>query len=372
MSPTEILARIDASLRPVAKFLPSQYYSFIYSYGRKFFLNLLQNEKPEIFIPSDNLKRTFWGIEFQSSLFNAAGMFKGGDGYELCQRQGAGAYLAGTSTANSRYGNKKNGILHPFIPYPNSGSASNWMGLPNAGHAALAKRISEIDKKKGCPVGISVAADPEQNGMETPSSLIDGMKLFEKAKVDFIEMNESCPNVPHEQCNNFINGIDSALIERLEYISKNFIKLRNRNLPVIVKFSSDTNAEQLPYLLDLLINIGYDGANFGNTSTDYTNLQNLLDPRDIRNFKYFTEEFGGGLSGEIIKDKSLNLCKSSTKYLKEHPANHEFHIIRTGGISTANDLKQSDLNDISLNQWFTGYFENFAKKGHKIYKKMLE
>jgi hypothetical protein len=47
---------------------------------------------------------------------------------------------------------------------------------------------------------------------------------------------------------------------------------------------------------------------------------------------------------------------------------HEFHVIRTGGISSADDILLSEKSGISLNQWFTGYFEGFAAKGHRLYQ----
>lgn len=43
-----------------------------------------------------------WGIKFRNSLYNSAGMFKNGEGYDLVSKIGAGAYLGGTSTHNPR------------------------------------------------------------------------------------------------------------------------------------------------------------------------------------------------------------------------------------------------------------------------------
>jgi hypothetical protein len=57
--------------------------------------------------------------------------------------------------------------------------------------------------------------------------------------------------------------------------------------------------------------------------------------------------------------------------LKVEPTTQEFHVIRTGGIESKQDLEDSERAGISLNQWFTGYFENFARYGHNVYKQML-
>ncbi|MCX6156308.1 MAG: hypothetical protein NT007_19320 [Candidatus Kapabacteria bacterium] len=373
MEVSEQIARFDFYLRRLALRLSPQLYSYFYSNGRKYFLKILQTEVPEqSFVPSDIYKQKLWDIEFNFPLFNSAGMFKNGLGYEVCRKQGAGAFLAGTSTSLARNGNTKNNIKHPFAPYPISGIASNWMGLPNEGHGKLAKTVSEIVKKKGCPLGVSLAIAPEQIGELAVEYLCQGLKLFNKANVDFIEINESCPNVSHEHGTELINGIDSSLIMRLEYVSQQFLKKRTRNLPVIVKFSNDTCPEQIPFLIEILISLGFDGANFGNTSTDYSSAFQMIANQEKKHFDYFINQFGGGLSGSFLKDKSLNLCSIASHYLANHQIPQEFHLIRTGGVDSPEDLELSSKLNIPLNQWFTGYFDNFARYGHNLYERLIK
>jgi dihydroorotate dehydrogenase len=380
LTPIEFIARSDNKFRPFLLKLPPYVVSFIYSNARKPFLNWLQNSKPDkIYLPPTEESRKLWGIHFPSSLFNAAGMFKNGHGYELAAMQGAGAFLAGTTTAIPRKGNSKNGIIHPFMPYPSSGAASNWMGLPNEGNSIVAKRLSRIERINNCPIGASIAGAPEQTGIDALEGIVEGMKLYELAGVDFIELNESCPNIPHDancesslaiQANAKIsnNCIDDKLVERLESISQKFLKNRKRNLPVIVKFSNDTNIEQLPALLDILINLGFDGINIGNTSTQYLAFRDKIILNELNKFDYFTVTYGGGLSGRILKENSLKLSTYVVEYIERHQSPQEFHIIRTGGIESKDDLEESKLAGIQLNQWFTGYFENFARYGHDLYK----
>ena len=59
------------------------------------------------------------------------------------------------------------------------------------------------------------------------------------------------------------------------------------------------------------------------------------------------------------------------EYLKSGSPSQEFHVIRTGGIETLQDIQDSERAGISLNQWFTGYFENFASHGHKVYEELF-
>ncbi|MFC2130243.1 hypothetical protein ACFLSQ_02295 [Bacteroidota bacterium] len=371
MTKAELIAKTEGKLRSHLMKLNPGIVSFIYSSGRKYFINILAKETPiKEYIPPQEKQRICWNLKFNCPLFNAAGMFKNGEAYHTVAAQGAGAYLAGTTTSGLRSGNIKSGIRHPFMPYPASGAASNWMGLPNQGHAIVAKRLSSINKKEGCPVGISVSINPEANPKEGLNDLMEGLFLYEKANVDFIELNESCPNVIHEHGINDENGLDKNLVQRLETISELFLRKRKRNLPVLLKLSNDTNVELLPKLLDIMLDLSYDGFNLGNTSTDYLYFRDCIDETDRKNYDFFIDRFGGGLSGRLLKERSLELSSVAAKYLTNKYINREFHIIRTGGIENAEDVLYSDNSGVSLNQWFTGYFEGFARFGHLLYKKI--
>ncbi len=315
--------------------------------------------------------RKFWDLEFNCPIFNAAGMFKKGEGYYTVASQGAGAYLAGTTTAEYRKGNTKNNITHPVATFLKSGIAVNWMGLPNEGHETVASRLSRIEKQNGCPIGASISADPVQTGLLSLNGVLDGFKLYSQAKCDFIELNESCPNVVHEHSEELIDGIDKSLVDRLEYISVNFLKKRKAFIPVIVKFSNDTSPEQVPALIHLLLTLGFDGVNFGNTSTNYSHHRNGLSGNEKKTFEYFTKTFGGGVSGRTLKSSSYALAAQAVYFAKSMNPQHEFHVIRTGGIETAEDLAESEKSGISLNQWFTAYWEHFSLHGHELYLKIL-
>ncbi|ROL57641.1 hypothetical protein D9V84_02660 [Bacteroidetes/Chlorobi group bacterium Naka2016] len=368
MTFTELLAKIDI---PIRKFLVHNYpYAscFVYSYARKFFLNRLVNEKPEqIQLPSE-LKRTFWGIEFRSPLFNAAGMFKSGKGYELACRQSAGAFLAGTVTPKPRFGNYRNWILHPFVPYPVSKSSSNWMGLPNPGVRKVLDELQQVQKQKGVPIGLSLAADG--NDMQDLKALCEALFEAEKTNIDFVELNESCPNVDHNGLD--LTGLDENFITRLEYISENFLQKRKRNLPVILKLSNDFDSKFIPTLLKILTDLQFDGLNFGNTSTNYSECRSRIFPKELNTFDFFTRKFGGGVSGLPLKDKSYNLTSTASNCLQKINLPREFHIVRTGGIFNFEDYQKSAELGVSLFQWFTGYFENFTNFGHKLYQKFFK
>lgn len=372
MSIVEKFASFEKDFRPNLLKLPNWLAIKLFSFGRKQFLKRLYKDIPkEKANITESASVKLWGLEFNCSLFNAAGIFKSGYGYEMSAKEGAGAFLIGTITHNKRFGNIKNNILHPFAAYPNSKTASNWMGLPNDGISNIISKISGIKKQKKCPIGISIAASPDFPEKEGLKFLIEDFQLLEKTKTDFIELNESCPNVNHGKIEPD-NILDNHLIYRLEKISSIFLKKRSRNLPVILKFSNDTSPEQVEAIVNLCVELGFDGINFGNTSIDYLFCSEFIIQKEKQLFEYFISEFGGGVSGSPLKEKSLNLCKTATTFLKTKNLNREFHIIRTGGIFSNEDLKKSKEIGVSLNQWFTGYFHNFGFYGHKVYELIID
>ena len=375
------LARMESYARPyAASYLPRKLVVSQYSKSRLWFLKRLSKEKPpEPYVPPEDLERTLWGIKFRAPLFNAAGMFKNGESYDVVAAQGAGAYLGGTGTYNPRIGNEKNGIRLPFAPYPLSGSASNWLGIPNDGDEINSERARKIVGRKvdGCPVGWSVMPSPDLQPKEKLKRLVDSAFLYENAGVYFLEINESCPNTGEGKPQY------NELASRLRYLKENFLDQRSRRLPVIPKFSNDTDTSQVGDLVDLLIELDFDGVNFGNTSTQYSRRREMIDERERHLYDYFTTDkafgVGGGVSGRPLKQSSLSLCRRAVNHLDHVKPSKEFHVIRTGGIEGWHDITASNPSSINpsnyfveLHQWFSGYFENFAQHGHGLYKHVFE
>jgi len=163
-----------------------------------------------------------------------------------------------------------------------------------------------------------------------------------------------------------------SIYNQLEYVKNNFLDKRERNLPVIVKFSNDTKIDDIPRVMDMLFKLGYDGANFGNTSTRYAELRESIVPSERRLYDFFCEKIGGGISGKPLKKPSLLLATAAVNYLKAGTPKQEFHVGRTGGIDCAEDILASEECGISFNQFYNGYWENYMENGHDLYKKIYE
>lgn len=361
MSLATILSRIDHIFRPLLTSMSPRLFTHLYSSTRPWFSSLAAHDSVEHEYVPNHLTVHIRNLIFRSPIGNAAGMYKQAEGYERAYAQGAGFYVAGTTTSLPRIGNKKHGIFLPFVPYPKSHSASNWLGLPNKGHFETARIISKFTHYPEFPIGASVSMDPGMNAPEGLKGLIDGIKAYQDAGCDFIELNESCPNVPGHA--NDHDTLDASLIERLDAIAH---EIDLKQFPIIVKFSNDTDISLIKPLVGILLERNFAGINLGNTSTAYQKHKSAMHPDDRKHIEYFTREFGGGLSGSILRESSLSLCSEASMNIPDIRKN-DFAIIATGGIEDANDIKRVLKAGANLTQWYTGYYERFGVDGNKIY-----
>lgn len=364
MSLATLLSKLDHTLRPALGALPAPFFTRLYSSTRPWFSKVAANDVlSEVAIPS-NLAFTFKHLVFRSHLGNAAGMYKQAEGYNRAYAQGAGFYLSGTTTSLPRTGNTKRGIHLPFVPYPKTHAASNWLGLPNDGHRATALKISGFQRYHNFPIGASIAMDPGMDSQQAMKGLIDGMHAYIDAGCDFLELNESCPNVPGHGVDH--GALDLSLLERLDVISS---QVDLSSTPVFVKFSNDTDIRLVPDLLQALLDRSFSGINFGNTSTKYAEMESRIHPSDRHHYAYFTKEFGGGLSGVILKDASSALIAQARRCCDEKSI-QDFLIIATGGIETKEDVMMAKQNGAGLIQWYTGYYEQYGIHGNDVYSTM--
>ncbi|HBB26754.1 MAG TPA: hypothetical protein DCZ59_10860 [Bacteroidetes bacterium] len=370
MTLLELIAKTEFAVRPIIAYIPPSLTVRLFTAGRNAYLPLFAHVVPtRSYEPPEELGVTAWGLRFRLPIWNAAGMFKSGAGYAMVAREGAGAFVAGTSTSRPRNGNIRDRIKWPSTQYPFSHSAANWMGLPNAGHVAVAAKLALEKHVAGCPMGISVSAEPGLDDRLAVSELVEGMRRFDDAGVDYIELNESCPNVEGHARH---AGLDPALLTRLDAVATEFLTKRRRKLPVVVKLSTDTAHEQIPALVHALVERGFDGMILGNTSTRYDALRTRVHEKDRAMFDYFTKRYGGGVSGALLTASSLESCRVATGAVRDIAPSHEFHVIRCGGVMTLQDIEESRRIGVLLNQWYVGYFEMFARHGHGLYRVLSE
>lgn len=342
-----LLARIDHRLRGLlARSLSPSLYTKIYSASRSWYLSLLAKSVLEI-TPSDFKPTSALGLQFRNDLGNAAGLDKDGSLLAFNYSMGAGFALVGTVLNKQHTGNLIPSLpllpaVNPWAPLPHSGSCLNSMGLPSKGyHSALEaiRSFRERYQPRDFPIGISVMGHPLQEGQEKIDGVCEVISAA-AADVDFIEINESCPNV---------SGHDSeGLKKRIAAIAQ----ARNSSgspVPLVVKFGSVTNAAEIVAILE---ENGIEGITAVNTQTDYATLGPQLDPRDKKVFDYYTTNHKGGLSGPVINSKSFETARQIAAAIAEH--NSKLCLIHVGGIETRDDIAAS-REFAPLRQWYTGY-----------------
>ncbi len=358
----QLLAQNYHRALPLIRRLPNWLQIKIASSGRKLFMEHFLIHQPTInYTPPKEHGTTLWGINFRSPLGNSAGMFKNGEGYDFMAQIGAGFYLGGTSTTNPRHGNSKKHITHPFISLPQSGMALNFMGLPNLGDEILSRKPITTNKTPGVPIGWSVMRSPDYPEQPALEKLITSIQRYlAHPLVDFIEINESCPNIAKSTGN---------LIERIDYLGNQLQPLASKK-PLIIKLSCDLNEQLVESMVTRLIELGFAGITLGNTSTDYGLYQHKLPAHEQSVFNYFTANFGGGISGKSLNSRSLRISAIAAEVTHKLSPNHEFHIIRSGGVASYNDMIDARKHGISLSQWFSGFFDNYTIFGDKLYQQL--
>jgi dihydroorotate dehydrogenase len=359
-----LIARIYHKLSPGFRYLPLTHQISLASWGRRWFMHRWLQHQPTVdYTPDKRWEQTLWGIKFRSPLSNAAGMFKNGEGYDFMAQIGAGAFIGGTSTANPRGGNWKNGIYLPFINLPQSKVALNFLGLPNLGDAVLAAQTITRQKVLGCPIGWSVMRSPDLTATQGMEQLINSLWLYHnQEQIDFIEINESCPNLQLST---------AAINQRLRLITQKFLSKRQRHLPVIVKLSTDISGQSLINLVRLAVQLGFDGLNLGNTSTAYADYRPQITAAEQPLFDFFSANFGGGISGTLLKTRSLELCAIAAQELTQLKPQHEFNLIRSGGVEQLQDIKRAHKHGVALCQWYSGFFNAYAREGDLIYNNLF-
>ncbi len=301
---------------------------------------------------------TVLGLKFRHPLYNAAGMFKSNEGYDFVNALKAGAFTFGTTTANPRTGNSKNNITHPFVVLNQSQVTLNYLGLPNAGDAVLAKHQFS-NKNPHCPVIVSLMRSPDYAVNEAMEKLLQSLWLYHhNPTIDMLEINESCPNV---------NAPMSDLTARLTYLKEQFLDKRSRHLPVVIKLSNQIDTDYLTTITELLIKLKFDGVVVGNTVTNYDDYLKDISPCEKRLYQYFTAQFGGGLSGVVLRETSLRNVETVATVIARLQPNHEFALIRCGGIKNRQDLIESDQYGVTLNQWYTGFIDSFLHHDVQTY-----
>ena len=143
---------------------------------------------------------------------------------------------------------------------------------------------------------------------------------------DYLVVNISSPNTPNLRD-----------LQNEEFIQSLFSKAKSiTSKPIFLKIAPDMDASVAISLCKCAIDSGADGIIATNTTIDYSLLPNP------QNF--------GGISGEVLKQKSYELFKAISKELFGKTI-----LISVGGISNAQDAYDRIKAGASLVQVYSGF-----------------
>ena len=116
------------------------------------------------------------------------------------RRSGAGFAVVGTVLDKPHCGNQwVLNYFNPWLPLPFSGAGLNSLGLPSKGVGKAITNIKKFREKwqpQDFPIGVSIMGHPAQSGQEKLDGVLECVRQAVR-EADFIEINESCPNVAH-------------------------------------------------------------------------------------------------------------------------------------------------------------------------------
>ncbi len=371
MIPIQTITHLEHKLRPlIARFLPPEIVIKIYSASRGSYLKLLADYASRMpLIEAELNPQTLFknSLLFRNDLGNAAGFDKDGSLLEFNYKIGAGFAIVGTTLSESHKGNLISAFgrkVNPWVPLSFSNSALNSLGLPNKGIDLALQNIKNFrlkfpDSSRHFPIGLSLMGHPLHNPEQQLAGLLTAIKKA-SGLVDFIEINESCPNCDHNE--------DQALFyKRISAI----ISLRNsisEYLPIFLKLGFlDSVSENIHLFSELQV----DGLVLTNTQKNYANFDSQITSTDQKLWKFYTSKYQGGLSGQAIKAFAESQIRSASQEIQRQ--NSKLSLIHVGGIQNNQDLQSSrKLSSVVLREWYTGFLEQMgAEAWPKIYPSVL-
>ncbi|RLA74225.1 MAG: dihydroorotate dehydrogenase (quinone) [Epsilonproteobacteria bacterium] len=290
----------------------------------EFFLENFSKIKPikdlfikKYFIDKKIINQTILNTTFKNPIGLAAGFDKNATMIDATYMLGFGYTEVGTVTIKAQKGNEKPRLFR----FEKEKSLQNAMGFNNQGADKLLENIKKI--KTNIPIGISIGKNKTTKESDAVDEYIYLIDKFTN-ECDYIAINISSPNTPNLR----------------DLQNKSFVKeLFNRAIaiatkPILLKVSADINKTNAIELCKTAIKYGCSGIIATNTTIDY----NLLD--EAKDF--------GGISGEVIKEKSFELFDTIAQ---------EFFgktmLISVGGITDANDVYKRIKAGANLVQIYT-------------------
>lgn len=268
------------------------------------------------------------GMTFPSPLGVAAGMDKNATWFEGLGAIGFGFVEIGTVTAHAQAGNARPRIER-FVA---DRALVNWMGFPNEGADAAARRLRSRSGETivGVNVGRSKRTPPERAAEDYRHSV---RCLAESC--DYVVLNVSSPNTPGLR-----DMQAGALLRRLVAEVRAELREVNVDVPLLVKIAPDLSDRELDEIADAALALELDGLIAVNTTVDRgAMLSEHLDPSQP-----------AGVSGAPLRPRALEVLRRLRSRVGD-----DLVLVAVGGIGTPDDAWQRILAGATLVQAYTGF-----------------
>jgi len=377
----------------LAAVLPAEAFVCLYSATRTPFIHALSTSAVQSSLDSSARVRAM-GLTFRNDLGNAAGLDKDGSLLDFNYAIGAGFTVVGTVLSDGHTGNIFNFLGgmwkgNAWTPLPLSGGALNSLGLPSKGIDAALESIAAFRKRHDMPpqcaerrgasslkvaptspafpIGVSIMGHPAHDAAKKLEGVLECVRRAIPL-ADFLEINESCPNVHHG------GGSSAAATQELRARLQAIVSVRDqlakekggRRVPILVKLGDLGDTKET---VRFLSKIGIDGVIGLNTQKDYANFE--LPPADRALLEHYTDRHGGGLSGPPIRERAMGQAAAAQAAADELRLKGSFTVIHVGGLQSAEDMQRSRGHGIELRQWYTGLMHGLAQpEPHSLYARV--
>ena len=276
------------------------------------------------------LKRTVFGLEFDSAVGLAAGFDKNASFFNEFSNLGFSFIEIGTVTPKGQPGNPKPRSFR----LPNDKALINRMGFNNLGADEIVKNLQKRKTK------IIIGGNLGKNTL-TPNSQAVNDYIFTFNKlynyVDYFVVNVSCPNISdlHElqDKDSLMEILNSLMTERSK---------KDKKKPILLKISPDLNFAQIDEVIEIVAETKIDGIVATNTTTGRYKLSATEEK--------IAQIGNGGMSGLPLRDRSTEIIKYIS--LK---TDGKLPIIGVGGIMTPQDAIEKLNAGASLVQIYSGF-----------------
>ncbi len=289
------------------------------------------------FVDNKMLKQRIFGTTFYNPVGLAAGFDKDGEYIKAMPALGFGFTEIGTVTPKPQPGNPKPRLFRLI----EENSIQNAMGFNNKGSYHMLGQLKKV-KFFNFPIGINIGKNkvtPEIEALKDYEVLFKAFKDYGT----YIVINISSPNTPGLR-----DLQNERFIKEVFKIGKSITKR-----PILLKIAPDMSKEDAINLCKTAVESGAGGIIATNTTIDYSLTPNAKD--------------FGGISGELLKEKSFELFDAIADELFGKTV-----LISAGGIDSAKEAYRRIKTGASLVQIYTALIYKGPSLVGEINKELIK